>query len=211
MKSGGGNEKGGRFERLVCKRLSLWLSKGERDDLFWRSAMSGGRATLQLRQDLARIQVRKAQAGDLTAISQEAYDFAERMFFECKHYENLGFGRGFICESGLIWNFWQKACREALRHNKIPVLIARQNLYPIVVITRSTQLVFQCQPLIVLPRWQAEICLFEPATAYRRLIRRRGANEQPSPVDGQPVPRAPRPSLIRNVRDADEPRLGERG
>jgi hypothetical protein len=178
MKAGRGHEKGSRFERDVCKRLSLWLSKGERDDLFWRSALSGGRATLRLRQDLARIQINKAQSGDLTAISREAYDFAEALFIECKHYRDLGFARGFICQTGIIWGFWQKACNEAERHGKMPVLIARQNRYPIVVITRSTQAVFQCRPMIVLPEWQAEICLFEPATAFRRLIRRRGSDVQ---------------------------------
>ena len=52
MRKGGGKEKGSSFERLVCKRMSMWLSKGERDDLFWRSAMSGGRATVQLRDDI---------------------------------------------------------------------------------------------------------------------------------------------------------------
>jgi hypothetical protein len=208
MKAGGGHAKGSQFERAVCKRLSLWLSKGERDDLFWRSAMSGGRATLRLRQDLARIQINKAQSGDLTAISREAYDFAEALFIECKHYRDLGFARGFICQTGIVWNFWQRACKEAERHGKTPVLIARQNLYPVVVITRDTKAVFQSAPLIQLPEWQAELCLFEPATAFRRLIRRRGTSEQPNPVVGQPVPPAPRPTLIRHVRNADEPQLG---
>jgi hypothetical protein len=170
MRGGGGHEKGSKFERAICKRLSLWLSQGERDDLFWRSAMSGGRATLQIRRDL----VNKAQSGDLTAISQEAYEFAERTFFECKHYRDLGFARGFICQTGTVWNFWQKACNEAERHIKTPVLIARQNLYPIVAITRDTQAIFRCAPLIVLPQWQAELCLFETATAHHRLIRLRG-------------------------------------
>lgn len=29
----------------MCKTLSLWWSRGERDDIFWRTAGSGGRAT----------------------------------------------------------------------------------------------------------------------------------------------------------------------
>jgi len=201
MRKGGGKQKGSAFERLLCKRLSLWLSRGERDDLFWRSAMSGGRATLQLRQDIQN----KAQSGDLTAISAEAYAFAEHHFIEAKHYRDLGFGRGFICETGTIWNFWQKACEQAVQHGKTPVLIARQNLYPIIVITHSTQAVFHCDPLIILPRWHAEICLFEPATAYRRIIRRRGADERSKTTDGPAVPHPPRPTLVRHVRNADQP------
>lgn len=180
MRAGGGHAKGSAFERTVCKRLSLWLSKGERDDLFWRSAMSGGRATLRLRQDLARIQINKAQAGDITAINQQAYDFIEGLFIEAKHYANLGLARGFICHTGLLWKFWEKACADADRHAKMPVLIAKQNLYPIVVITRDCQRLFNHPPLIILRHWQAELCLFEPATAYRRMIRRRGQqNEEP--------------------------------
>lgn len=39
--------KGGEFERNTCKRLSKWWTQGEseRDDIFWRSSQSGGRAT----------------------------------------------------------------------------------------------------------------------------------------------------------------------
>lgn len=41
--------KGGDFEREVAKLLSRWWSKGlegkERDDIFWRTSQSGGRAT----------------------------------------------------------------------------------------------------------------------------------------------------------------------
>ncbi len=37
--------KGSQFERHVCKQLSMWWSGGERDDIFWRSSQSGGRAT----------------------------------------------------------------------------------------------------------------------------------------------------------------------
>lgn len=41
--------KGGDFERTVAKQLSLWWSKGlggeVRDDIFWRTSQSGGRAT----------------------------------------------------------------------------------------------------------------------------------------------------------------------
>lgn len=40
-----GNKKGSSFERKICKQLSLWWTDGERDDVFWRSSQSGGRAT----------------------------------------------------------------------------------------------------------------------------------------------------------------------
>lgn len=37
--------KGSKFERKICKVLSKWWTGGERDDVFWRSSQSGGRAT----------------------------------------------------------------------------------------------------------------------------------------------------------------------
>jgi hypothetical protein len=44
---GSGSRKGGIFERLVSKQLSLWWSDGEDDNIFWRTAASGGRATVR--------------------------------------------------------------------------------------------------------------------------------------------------------------------
>jgi hypothetical protein len=36
--------KGSSFEREICKTLGLWWTSGNRDDVFWRSSNSGGRA-----------------------------------------------------------------------------------------------------------------------------------------------------------------------
>lgn len=44
------SKKGPKFERTICKMLSLWWSEGERDDIFWRTAGSGGRATVRRKQ-----------------------------------------------------------------------------------------------------------------------------------------------------------------
>lgn len=42
-----GSRKGTPFEREICKKLSLWWSGGESDNIFWRTATSGGRATVR--------------------------------------------------------------------------------------------------------------------------------------------------------------------
>jgi hypothetical protein len=42
--------KGFDYERECCKAISLWWSRGERDDLVWRTAGSGGRATNRAKQ-----------------------------------------------------------------------------------------------------------------------------------------------------------------
>jgi len=43
-------DKGTQFEREICKQISLWWTENERDDIFWRSSNSGGRATVRDRQ-----------------------------------------------------------------------------------------------------------------------------------------------------------------
>lgn len=52
QKRKGGNpkprgKKGGQFERAICKELSLWWTDNKRDDIFWRTAGSGARATVR--------------------------------------------------------------------------------------------------------------------------------------------------------------------
>jgi hypothetical protein len=44
--------KGGEYEREISKQLSLWVSKGKRDDLIWRTSASGGRATTRSKKKL---------------------------------------------------------------------------------------------------------------------------------------------------------------
>lgn len=45
-----GQGKGGSFERKLCKELSKWWTLGKRDDVFRRSATSGGRATVRAKK-----------------------------------------------------------------------------------------------------------------------------------------------------------------
>lgn len=42
--------KGSQFERDTCRELSRWWMNGLRDDVFWRSSQSGGRATVRGRK-----------------------------------------------------------------------------------------------------------------------------------------------------------------
>ncbi len=58
-----GSAKGGQFERRVCKQLSMWWTDGERDDVFWRTNASGGRATQRAKTN----RVTFGQVGDVQA------------------------------------------------------------------------------------------------------------------------------------------------
>jgi hypothetical protein len=166
VKTGGGNEKGAEWERHCCKRLSLWVTKGERDDIFWRTAMSGGRATFQLRRDI----VNRAQAGDMTAIAAEGVALCERYLFEYKHRKDLGCTGFLAAGTGLLAGFWRSTQKTAERVGKVPVLIAKQNFYPAMVLCAQQPRLFSFyQPAwAILPGLQAELFWFVPATEVRR-------------------------------------------
>lgn len=55
--------KGSDFERLICKKLSLWWTNGERDDVFWRSSGSGARAKTRSKKGMSTF----GQYGDIQA------------------------------------------------------------------------------------------------------------------------------------------------
>ena len=58
--------KGSQFERDICRKLSLWWTDGARDDVFWRTSQSGGRATTRAKAGKA-LQAKGAY-GDIAAI-----------------------------------------------------------------------------------------------------------------------------------------------
>lgn len=132
MRKGAGKQKGSAFERMVCKDLSYWVSHGKKEDLFWRSSLSGGRATRGAKtgKNLSR------QAGDICAVAPEGHVLTDAFYIEAKHYKDLAIGRFFLKQTGILAKFWLKTCQEAMRYKKQPMLIARQNGMPIIVITR---------------------------------------------------------------------------
>lgn len=87
MKPGGGGPKGGRYERKVCKKLSLWVTQGARTDVLWRSATSGGR------RKLVRGEERKQSVdqGDIVAIDPLGNVLTRLFCIEAKHVKNVGF------------------------------------------------------------------------------------------------------------------------
>ncbi len=57
------SSKGSGFEREICKQLSLWWTCNERDDVFWRTAGSGARATVRKKTNQSTF----GQYGDVQA------------------------------------------------------------------------------------------------------------------------------------------------
>jgi hypothetical protein len=123
VKAGGGKQKGSEYERQICKALSLWVSGGQREDLFWRSAMSGGRATVGKRKglDLAH------HAGDISATHPLGHILTDHFYVECKRYADLNFGSFLTKQKGPLAGFWEEAVKQARAHDRVPMLIVRED------------------------------------------------------------------------------------
>jgi hypothetical protein len=122
MRKGGGKAKGSQFESDVCRELSLWVSHGKQEDVFWRSAMSGGRSTVAARKGKRLA----TQAGDISSIHAIGNPFTDRFLIECKYYADLNF-LGLLNGKGKLLEFWGEALVQAAAYSKLPLLVAKQN------------------------------------------------------------------------------------
>lgn len=133
MRAGGGKSKGGAFERLVCKKLSLWLSDGKNESLLWRSAMSGGRATVAHSKNKLDDQV-----GDISAVTEEGYQFTKLFCVECKSYNNIRLESLLTRKASnpSVLLFWNEIDRLSQQVEKLAMLIFKQNKGEIYVLTK---------------------------------------------------------------------------
>lgn len=143
MRAGGSKAKGAEFERYACKALSLWVSKAAhknsvsnecklRDDLFWRSAMSGGRATQQQHKG----KITGTQAGDVSALAGHGAEFARakklisKFVIECKAVKDLQLTRLVSDGQGFVRKTWNEVLLID-RQDRSPMLIMKQNRGPV--------------------------------------------------------------------------------
>lgn len=78
------SQKGSNFERETCRDISMWYSNGEHDDWYWRTAMSGGMATVRGRIG----KTTTGHYGDITATCPEAASLTKLCCIELK----IGYG-----------------------------------------------------------------------------------------------------------------------
>lgn len=123
-------QKGAAFEREICTRLSEWITRGAKADCFWRSAMSGGRATFGAR---TKGEHHSRQAGDICSVSPEGHVLTDQFYIELKHVKDLQIDR-LLERTGALYRFWDIARIEAARYDKRPMLIAKQNNMPILLL-----------------------------------------------------------------------------
>lgn len=102
--------KGSQFERDISRQLSLWWSKGEHDDWFWRATTSGARATVRKKagKDTAN------NVGDIAAQCPEAMRLMNAVSFELKKgYNQTGPQDLILKDKSKIHEFIDQATRQA--------------------------------------------------------------------------------------------------
>lgn len=72
--------KGSAFEREICKQLSKWWTDDARDDIFWRAAGSGGRATIRSKKGIKT----SNSDGDIMALDPIGEPFLKCFCLELK-------------------------------------------------------------------------------------------------------------------------------
>ena len=74
------SKKGNQFARELCPILSRWFTKGERDDAFWLTSQSGGRATVRAEKGKKT----HGQHGDIAATDHAGKELTDVFTIECK-------------------------------------------------------------------------------------------------------------------------------
>lgn len=131
-------EKGSGFERDISKQLSLWLSGGLRNDILWRSEISGGRFTFSSSRGKA-----VGAPGDITATDPLGYKFVSDFVSECKFWKDLHFIQ-FLFGKGELYKALLKVRKQAMDCKKSWWLVAKQNSQPILLFM-PTSVKFSCK------------------------------------------------------------------
>lgn len=133
MRAGGGQAKGAQFERDICRLLSNWISKGERDDLLWRSNSSGAQWTQQQKKNNRRKSF-QSQAGDIISIDPLSEKFMSSVCLEAKFYKDLQMRNLFYGHVSKLKEFWSKHVLLSKEVERVPILVAKENRKPEIIL-----------------------------------------------------------------------------
>ena len=127
--------KGENFEREICKFFSLWITEQQRDDIFWRTSGSGGRAGHRKAKNIETA----FSAGDMTFIDPKGEPFIRFFLIEIKRgYTDKISLLGLIDKTNKgqpkIIKWWDKGEKEKEDHNRKAAMLVFKRDY--------------CQPLI---------------------------------------------------------------
>jgi len=130
--------KGGPFEREICRYLSLWWSNQERDDIFWRNRV---RRTMNTPNA-------EVQLGDIVALDPIGAPLTDYYNIECKTgYSKTRKGKkvknipwdildlidGKEDGDKVFLNFWEQTDRDAFISKREPLLIFKRDYHKPVV------------------------------------------------------------------------------
>lgn len=109
--------KGAQYEREICKRLSLWWTKEENDDVFWRSEGSGGRAKRRGREGKSTY----GSHGDLRVTNPIGSPLIDLLTIEIKR----GYSKHTLQDvvdmkldrTQLMWDQWIDQTKEGQKHS----------------------------------------------------------------------------------------------
>jgi len=127
MRPGASKAKGNRWERACGATLSLWISGGERSDLFCRTVLSGGQFTVSEGAGIP---------GDLMANHPAAFSFMALFSVEAKHRASIELERYLLDPGGknFLAKVFQQTRDQALRVGVSPMVIAKANRMPAIVL-----------------------------------------------------------------------------
>jgi hypothetical protein len=126
--------KGSAYERELASLFSLWWSDGKRDDIFGRSAGSGGRFTARRKSGKDTF----LQGGDIVATDADGEPLMKALLIEAKTGYGTKVGGEIVRwdildfmdsrqEKPVLAKMWEQCCRDATISNRTPVLIFRRN------------------------------------------------------------------------------------
>lgn len=126
-------EKGNKFEREISRKLSLWISEGARDDIFWRTAGSGAMATNRFKKKVDT----EHNEGDLKCDHPDYAWFLNKIYTELKrgyaHWGGLGELLKFQLNKDGLWSEWNDI--KKVGRGKKGMLIWKGDRQPISIIS----------------------------------------------------------------------------
>ena len=132
------NAKGSSFERLVCRKLTEWITGSQTPEIFWRSATSGAKATQDRKVGRA-----SHMGGDIVAVNGAGRAFLDTFSVECKDRQSYGGLENLIVGKGELLKWWTQCAEDAQKSQRGPLLIYKALRTPIYVAYRLDQ---SCAP-----------------------------------------------------------------
>ncbi len=113
--------KGSVFERDICRILTQWVIGQPKPEIFWRSATSGAKATVEHKAGRT-----SHMGGDIVSVHPDGNWLMERFSIECKNRKSMGTLPHFLLGTANMLDWWNQCVEDANIHGKIPWLIFKQ-------------------------------------------------------------------------------------